>query len=59
MPVTWGEATAHDFHSRWGSAVSSRSRLYELTLKDQRNGAGLLVEAFAADEQLLGVGGVR
>jgi type VI secretion system secreted protein VgrG len=39
------------------SEFSSHSRLYELTFKDQRNGAGLLVEAFAADEQLLGIGG--
>jgi type VI secretion system secreted protein VgrG len=40
------------------SEFSSHTRLYELTFKHQRNGVGLLVEAFAADEQLLGVGGV-
>jgi type VI secretion system secreted protein VgrG len=38
------------------SEFRSETRLYELTFKDQRTGAGLLVEAFAADEQLLGVG---
>jgi type VI secretion system secreted protein VgrG len=38
--------------------LSSHTRLYELSFKDQRNNAGLLVEAFAADEQLLGVGSV-
>jgi type VI secretion system secreted protein VgrG len=40
------------------SEFSSHTRLYELTFRDQRNGAGLLAEAFAADEELLGVGGV-
>ncbi|MDB5934866.1 MAG: rhs element Vgr family protein, partial [Massilia sp.] len=40
------------------SEFSSDTRLYDLTFKDQRNGAALLVEAFAADEQLLGVGGL-
>ncbi|MDB5933648.1 MAG: type secretion system tip protein VgrG, partial [Massilia sp.] len=40
------------------SEFRSETRLYELTFKDQRTGAGLLVEAFAADEQLLGVGGL-
>jgi type VI secretion system secreted protein VgrG len=37
---------------------SSQTRLYELSFKDQRNAASLLVEAFAVDEQLLGVGGM-
>ncbi|MET0856451.1 MAG: contractile injection system protein, VgrG/Pvc8 family, partial [Telluria sp.] len=37
---------------------SSQTRLYELTFKDQRTAASLLVEAFAADEQLLGVGSI-
>ncbi|HEX9171405.1 MAG TPA: type VI secretion system tip protein VgrG, partial [Telluria sp.] len=36
---------------------SSQTRLYELTFKDQRTDAPLLVEAFAGDEQLLGIGG--
>ncbi len=40
------------------SEFSSHTRLYELTFKDERKGACLLVEAFAADEQLLGVGGI-
>ncbi|MES2757090.1 MAG: type VI secretion system Vgr family protein [Pseudomonadota bacterium] len=35
---------------------SSQSRLYELSFKDQRVEARLLVEAFAADEQVLGIG---
>jgi hypothetical protein len=33
-------------------------RLFELTFKGLRKGATLLVEAFAADEQLLAAGGV-
>ncbi len=37
---------------------SSQSRLYELSFKDERVKARLVVEAFAADEQLLGVGGI-
>ncbi|MES2758955.1 MAG: type VI secretion system Vgr family protein [Pseudomonadota bacterium] len=36
---------------------SSHSRLYELSFKNQRKDPGLLVEAFVADEQLLGIGG--
>jgi type VI secretion system VgrG family protein len=35
---------------------SSQTRLYELTFSDRRSAAGLLVEAFAADEQLQGIG---
>lgn len=38
------------------SEFSSHTWLYELTFKEQRKDPGLLVEAFAADEQLLGVG---
>jgi type VI secretion system secreted protein VgrG len=38
------------------SEFSSHTRLYELRLNDQRGDAGLLVEAFAADEQLQGIG---
>jgi type VI secretion system secreted protein VgrG len=38
------------------SEFSSHTRLYELTFKDQRKDPGLLVEAFAADERLLGIG---
>jgi type VI secretion system secreted protein VgrG len=38
------------------SEFSSHTRLYELTFPDRRNGAGLLVEAFAAEEQLQGIG---
>ncbi|MFC0134401.1 type VI secretion system Vgr family protein, partial [Massilia eurypsychrophila] len=40
------------------SEFSSHTRLYELKFKDERKGASLLVDAFAADEQLLGVGGI-
>jgi type VI secretion system secreted protein VgrG len=36
---------------------SSHTRLYELNFRDERKDPGLLVEAFAADEQLMGVGG--
>jgi type VI secretion system secreted protein VgrG len=36
---------------------SSQSRLYELSFRDERVKARLLVEAFAADEQLMGIGG--
>ncbi|MES2759189.1 MAG: type VI secretion system Vgr family protein [Pseudomonadota bacterium] len=35
---------------------SSQTRLYELTFKDERKNPRLQVEAFAADEQLLGIG---
>lgn len=35
---------------------SSHTRLYELKFKDERSDARLLVEAFAADEQLQGFG---
>jgi type VI secretion system VgrG family protein len=38
------------------SEFSSQTRLYELTFQDRSVGPGLLVEAFAADEQLQGVG---
>ncbi|MDB5907087.1 MAG: hypothetical protein JWP34_1201 [Massilia sp.] len=38
------------------AAFSSDSRLYELTLPGQRGAANLLVEAFAADEQLQEIG---
>jgi hypothetical protein len=37
------------------SEFSSHTRLYELTFPDRRSGAGLLLEAFAADEQLQGI----
>jgi type VI secretion system secreted protein VgrG len=39
------------------SEFSSHTRLYELTFRAERKDPGLLVEAFAADEQLMGVGG--
>jgi type VI secretion system secreted protein VgrG len=38
------------------SEYSSHTRLYELKFQDRRVGVDLLVEAFAADEQLLGMG---
>jgi type VI secretion system secreted protein VgrG len=38
------------------SEFSSHTRLYELKFHDRRMSAGLLVEAFAADEQLQGIG---
>jgi type VI secretion system VgrG family protein len=38
------------------SEFSSHTRLYELTFPDRRSNPGLLVEAFAADEQLQGIG---
>jgi type VI secretion system secreted protein VgrG len=38
------------------SQYSSHTRLYELKFQDRRSDAGLLVEAFCADEQLQGMG---
>jgi type VI secretion system secreted protein VgrG len=38
------------------SEYSSHTRLYELKFQDRRRDAGLLVEAFCADEQLQGIG---
>jgi type VI secretion system secreted protein VgrG len=40
------------------SEFGSHTRLYELTFRDQGKDPGFLVEAFAADEQLMGVGGI-
>ena len=38
------------------SEFSTHTRLYELRFKDQRKDPGILVETFAADERLLGIG---